>query len=57
LKEPNAANSLAILKVEKKWRIPSLVLSSLQRTLSNSLKFAIFDVKSSGFENKLLFCL
>jgi hypothetical protein len=32
-----------------------LVFSSLQRTLSNSLKNAIFDPISSGLVNKLLF--
>jgi hypothetical protein len=32
-----------------------LVFSLLQRTLSNSLKIAIFDPISSGFLKKLLF--
>src|SRR5660397_234118 len=47
LKEPNEPKSRPILKVEKKWRIPSLVFSLLQRTFSNSLKCAIFDAISS----------
>lgn len=55
LKELNEPKNRPILKAEKKWSIPSLVFSSLQRTLSNSLKNAIFDPISSGFVNKLLF--
>jgi len=55
LKELNAPKSRPRLKVEKKYRIPSLVFSLLQRTRSNSLKYAIFDAISSGFVNKLLF--
>jgi hypothetical protein len=55
LKELNEPKNRPILKAEKKWSIPSLVVSLLQRTPSNSLKNAIFDPISSGFMNKLLF--
>jgi hypothetical protein len=55
MKELNEPKNRPILKAEKKWSIPSLVVSLLQRTPSNSLKNAIFDPISSGFMNKLLF--
>ncbi|WP_170829952.1 hypothetical protein [Williamwhitmania taraxaci] len=37
-----------VVKAVTKWRTPSLVLSSLQRTLSNSLTLATFEDISSG---------
>jgi len=53
----NTLKNRLTLKDERNWRTPSLVSLLLQRTLSNSLKLAIFDDISSGFVYDSLICL